>query len=255
MWEASYIGPDGGEAFELLGTGMPRVQIDEGGISDLVPQVEDATIESVGVPGQTLTHVRVLPLEATLTGRIVAKTEKEADALYRKWRRSWVIGKHGTILMKTGLFPALSMRLRPKSVTKLPARDPLNDVEVPFAIDVVADRGPWAGPVRSGEGAVQVANSGELPITVSITWRGAGGRVTLPSTATFDLPPAAEERTLYLDDYQSMAVMDSAGVLDRDIFPITGAMEESVPAGTARQFTVPDGARVWWSEQFLDPWR
>lgn len=243
-----------GDTFPLLTADVPRVQVDATGIQGLVGEAEDSVVTAPTSHGQVLDGLLVGPMTGTLTGRVHASSPEECERLYYRWRSAWDRRKPGVLRAGRDDGMVFHTKVRASSVMAAADRDPLNGIETEFTVQVVADKGLWFGDEVSGEGSVEVTNSGDVAIYPHIRWEGAGGQVTLPSGAVFTLPAVTGERTLLLDDEESLAVEDAPGHTDYDIWPIDGAVAEGVPVGKTRHYTLPAGATLVWQTATFDPW-
>lgn len=244
-----------GECFPLLTADIPRVQVDTSGIQGLVANVEDVTVSASTSYGQVLDGLVVGEMTGTLVGRVHARDPLECERLYYRWRSAWDRRKEGVLRAGRDDGVVYHTRVRAAEVMDTMARDPLNGHETEFSINVVSDLGLWFGDEISGEGTVEVTNSGDVKIYPSIRWEGAGGQVTLPSGATFLLPAVTTEHTLVLNDDDSLAVNDADGQLDHTLWPLPGAVAECIPEGETRHYTVPPGATLVWQTATFDPWK
>lgn len=127
-----------------------------------------------------------------------------------------------------------------------------------FSVSVQSDDGVWRTRLHlTGGGAVTVTNIGDVGAWVRIMWKGAGGKVIVPSGASFMLPAVSDYRILYLSTAMGALVTDMAGKVDRErwIAVRATAIAEHVPAHEARVFTIPDGSEIIADFGVYDPWK
>lgn len=243
-----------GKVFWLTSHELPRVQLNEGGLQ-LRPDPRVVATASALSGGQVPSALTLPPMTGSLALLLHAPDGGLVE-MDREWRQAWDMRRECTLLLSgsRGARGEVSTRVRLDRVLDPPPGD-LEDLgEYPMNLVVSADSGCWWVGPHHGTGLVTVSNTGDWPLTVRITWQGAGGQVTLPSGATFTLPPTSQERTLLLDDEESLAVVDEDGQVDTTLYPIPGVIAEPVPVGQTRVYQVPDGARVEWSIPVFDPW-
>ena len=240
-------------------TGKWSAGIKSGGVTGLVGSISDSTTSPIGEPGQVVTDQAVENMRGTLTFHCRADGDRDAGQVQADLRAAFSALKSRqneiTLNSPMGEVHAL-VRLDGKhnAVVEDPSWD--DDVVLNVEIPVVGDKGVWWADVTDGADTVTVTNWGDVFLWVEIVWSGPGGVVTLPSGATFILPPATETRTLSLSRAKSLAVRDMGGNLDPALHQqLRGVPPEGVPVGESRTFTVPEGASVRWKIGVLDPWR
>lgn len=244
-----------GDTFPLMTRDVPRIQVDTDGVQGLVGEAEDVVVKAATSRGQVLDGLMVGEMTGTLVGRVYASDPVECDRLYRRWRAAWDRRTAGVLTAGRDDGQVFHAKVRASSVMAAPSRDPLNDIEVAFSMNVVADGGVWFTDEIGGEGSVEITNSGDVDLFPRIRWEGAGGQVRLPSGATFTLPAVTSERTLLLDDEESLGVLDATGRKDEALWPLPGAVAEGVPVRATRQYLLPAGATLLWQTAVFDPWR
>lgn len=240
-------------------TGKWAAGIKSGGVTGLVGSVTDSTASPIGMPGQVVTGQVVDVMRGSLTFHCRADGSRDAGRVQADLRSAFSALKSRqneiTLDSPVGEVHAL-VRLDGKhnAVVEDPSWD--DDVVLNVEIPVVGDKGVWWADVPDGADIVTVTNWGDVFLWVEIVWSGPGGVVTLPSEATFILPPTAETRILSLSRAKSLAVKDIEGNLDQVLHrQLRGVPPEGVPAGESRTFTVPAGALVRYKVGVLDPWR
>lgn len=229
-----------------------------GGIQELVGEPEDVAISAPGWAGQVLDSQQFPAMRGTLRFAVRGDGNRSADDVWAGLRQSFHHKLYGTLILRVPKMGRLSAKARRAGSIPPPSVDPTSE-EVILGVDVpvVSDDGCWWLPAVTGTGVVTVTNNGDVPVWVKIRWQGDGGKVTVPSGASFDLPPAAKPRVLYLSAADSLVVLDEGGNVDQDLWKqVRGvALPEMVPAGEARLFTVPDGAEIEYRVGVFDPWR
>lgn len=255
-YRLSYTSPVG-HRFDLSArTGGPFVV--SGGISGLVGVAEDVVTSAVGVAGQRFHGLNVHPMTGELQVAIRPAVGATLAETVAEFRQSFSRTQEGTLRVNApgvGNVSAL-VRLR-ESIGPLKL-DPhaaygYDGVQVPL----IADAGFWSLDVVKASDSVTVTNAGDVEVWPRIRWKGAGGRVTLPSGAHFDLPRTSEARTLVLDDAQSCVVVDDSDVVDRALWrALDGAvLPEGIPVGQVRTYQLPAGAELHWQLGFFDPFK
>lgn len=230
--------------------------IKAGGIDDLVGSTVDVTAAPLGAPGQLVLSQQGDVTTGSVVFHCRGDGHRDAGQVAADLRRAFspLISRRSMLRVESPM-GAVDGWVRRNGRMPAPVQDPswdemVLDVQVPL----VLDSGVWLAPVVVDDGSVVVANSGDVPVWVSIRWDGAGGKVTLPSGATFMLPPVAEQRVLHLR--KTPTVLDVAGVRDEALWrQLRPVMPEMVPVGEVREFTVPTGARVEYRLGVLDPWQ
>ena len=239
-------------------TGKWSAGIKSGGVTGLVGSVEDSTASPVGFPGHIVTGQLVGPMRGALTFHCRAHGPLDAGQVQADLRGSFsaLKSRQNTLVLSSPIGP-VHTRVRLEGGHHPVAQDPSwGDVVLDVEIPVVADEGVWWSEVNLDTSIITVTNWGDVFLWVDIMWEGSGGVVTLPSGATFTLPPTTETRTLSLSRAKSLAVKDIEGNLDPVLHrQLRGVPPEGVPVGESRTFTVPAGARVLYKVGVFDPWR
>lgn len=256
MYEIDYVDFEG-RVWPLHGRGRRHgVIVLEDGVSGLVGEAKDSVVEPVGAPGQLFDSVEVQAVEGELKCILVPHGETVGE-LFSRWRAAWSRRKCGTLQIRQRDLGAStwSLQVRLAEGMDLPEVDPQGMAPCEVSVRVVGDGGVWLSDEARAAGTVTVANFGDVPVWPSVVWKGAGGKVTLPSGATFTLPAATDRRVMHLDPAESLVVTDMNGVVDRDLWlkvASTGWAEPVMPDKTAT-FTVPKGAELAWHVGVLDP--
>lgn len=215
-------------------------------LSGFVGQFEDTGIESVAMSGQRVDFRdrRVLPTEGSFT--LVVKSR----AAWVEARRAFSTREEGVLIIEGQSRCELPVTL----AESLPAPPFIPEVGARVEVSLICRQGAWRMPTYSTGPRVEVTNFGESPVWPRIFWEGAGGKVTLPSGASFTLPSVASGRVLYLDRWRAGQVYDTDGVLDRDSTDLAGAVCEQTPPRATREYKIPAGARMEWDVEVFDPW-
>lgn len=258
MYQLEYVSP-AGERVDLTPAGRvtsgPFLLPD--GVSGLVGQVEDRAITSVNVAGQVLDGVVVSPFTGALTLGLVSSLDDIANkwAWFRSLFPVGRVGKYGTLRVRRG-GESWSCHVRASSVLAPPSTNlGVSRVVQDVTVDLVCDDGFWSSRTFTSSGHTEITNAGDLPLWPSVVWSGAGASVTVPSGVSFTLPtPPSGSRVMLLDPHESMAVLDGE-VLDRDLWPVPGAVAEGVPDGETRTFSTTGESSLMWQEKVFDPWR
>lgn len=263
-YELRFISPAGRE-WLLMGRDPNGVFVNEGSLENqFIGSMQESSSTAVGSPGQMVSSQdsQFAPITGTLQCTVSAAYcgGRPVEEVWREYRYDWestsperpgqlVLDRDdgsGELILPARLNGALpGARVNPSELD-----------EIPIPIPAVGDKGQWLLP-RHGTGVVTVTNSGKGFIYPLIRWEKAGGTVTLPSEATFTLPPVTQPRTLNLDYARSFEVLDDAGTLDDTLWrTIRGQIiGEGIPVGESRTYHLPPDATLIWNLAFLDPWR
>lgn len=240
-----------------LAAGHRGVFIKENSLDDLCGDSEDVSTSPTGAPGQQFDGLNVKAMTGTL-GCWVQEWEGDSlDEVSANFRSSWSRTQPGTLRAVSHTLGGVFTQVRlAKSMPPLPVD--LREVDgYDLQFSVIADSGVWWMNPLTGTGTVTVTNPGDVPVYPRIRWKGAGGKVTLPSGASFTLPAAQESRIVSLDNADSCAVVDEKGVLDRALWRALHptVMPEGIPVGQSRTYTLPDGSELLWNIGVFDPWK
>lgn len=228
----------------------------EGGISGLVGTPSPLVSQAVGAVGQRFFGAEHGPLEGTLSLNIY-DTSGDCAAVFDEFVGSFSTHAPAVLRVSSKLRGPRFGALRLAAEIESPACEPAEVSELNVDVSVVIDDGAWWSNWVHGNNNVTVTNSGDVPVSPKIRWKGSGGKVTLPSGATFTLPAVSQPRNLLLGIDQSLAVFDDQEVLDRETWlKVRGqALPEDIPPGASRVFSVPEGADLLWRLGFLSMWR
>ncbi|PLW01200.1 hypothetical protein BRL54_11365 [Corynebacterium ulcerans] len=226
----------------------------DSGFSGLVGSPSALVSQSVGGVGQDFHGAENGAMEGGLGITLYDLRGHGCTSVVRDFYSDFTTGEFFHLLFP---FPTgqKTIKLRLSSELALPSCDPADTDLLDVDLSVVSDEGVWWSQEFYGENNVTVTNQGHIPASPKIMWNGPGGRVILPSGASFTLPPAPEPRFLLLGANKSLAVLDSDGNLDREVWlKVRGAaLPESVPPKTSRTYTVPKGAVLFWKIGYLNP--
>lgn len=258
QFELSLTSPSG-ESWDITSPDW-SVGLRAGGIEGMVGVPTDVPIVVPGWPGQVVASQQIPPMEGTLRLAVRGDGAKSAADVRSSIRRSLSTRVPSVMLQLRGSsFGTVTAGLRRSGEVSAPRVDPSSE-EVILGVDVPVkeDLGYWSTAEVTGQGNVTVTNFGDVDIYPTIRWEGAGGDVTMPSGAVFALPVLEEgqRRTLCLSPAESMIVLDENGDVDPVLWKeLRGVvLPEMVPAGQARTYDLPDGARLAWRLGVLDPW-
>ncbi|WP_233426067.1 hypothetical protein [Corynebacterium silvaticum] len=256
MTKISYMTPHG-KAIDLSASDWDT-GLRYGGLSGLKAKADTTTIQAIGQPGQVVESVRFPAMEGTLTVALSGKGGP-VDQVYRRLCAAFSHTLPGTLRIHTPCHGMVSAQVRlagfitpPKADLDLLGEETVDAVEIPL----ICDQGVWWTQQVTGVGAVDVINDGEIAVAIHIRWKDKGGKVTLPSGAMFDLPPASDWRTLILDPEESCVVLDDDdGQPDYGLWPSKiSVVPELVPPNQKRRFILPAGACAMWRIALTDPW-
>lgn len=248
MFELVYVSPDFSTRFEMLqGEDGPFIVLDS--LQGLVGEFSDTQIQTVGVPGARV----------DFRDRVVAPMTGGFDLVVtgvEQWlsvRKAFSTSKYGTLMLTVGA-KTWSAKVRLSASLPSPGGRPHEGSII--HVQLVSDGehgGLWFSTGESDARTVRVTNRGDVPVWPEIEWSGAGGVVTLPSGAQFELPSVSRAHVLPLARHRSGKVTSSRGY-ERAVTKKVNAVSESVPVGATRQFVLPEGAKLRWREGVLDPW-
>lgn len=250
----TYFSPSGEEW--NLSDETHGVFIQEKGLRDISPALEQRAVSSQIVHGQRFTGVHAHPIE----GQLVVMITPGEDVMERamRFRRAWSHTLPGVLRIDAPDIGAVSTQVRLRGA--LPDFPYLEDQAIDIGypdtiISFIADSGAWWTDWSEATDSVTVTNNGDVPVRPHIVWEGRGGRVVMPSGASFTLPAASSTRRLVLDNAQSCVVMDEHGEIDttlwRQLAPIV--MPEGVPPQSEHTYQLPAGARLAWRLGYFSP--
>lgn len=243
-YKISYLSPT---EEMVIGCGRDSdVFIEADTLTGLVGQVEDTGVATIGESGQAVDFGdrKILPTEGGFT--LVVKS---ADAWARA-RRAFSTARPGTLVITATHRCTLPVRLTqplqpPGTVPRTGAR---------IDVQLISDGGTWRISNTSAASMTTITNTGDAPIWPRITWQGQGGTVTLPSTAIYTLPAVDTPHTLHTNRRRAGLVVDDAGVDAPQVARQVDVVSEMVPVGQSRTWGIPNGARLEWDVEVLDPW-
>lgn len=253
-WSMTYFSPSG-KSWVLTSQDW-IAGLRAGGITGLVGKLNPTTITAIGVPGQTIDGFQVPPAEGSLDLFVRGDGMRSATEVWVELRSELRYRAPLGTLMINSPMGQVSTRLRVSGDLPSPDVDNLHATEKPLRVPVANDSGLWWLEGQHGTGTITVTNHGDVPTWPEIEWVGAGGRVKLPSGATFILPPVQETRRISLEPRRSRYVVDSSGKLDKNLWEkIRGVvLPEGVPEEQSRTYELPEGAILRWKIGVLDPW-
>lgn len=248
MFELSYIAPRGQVKFDMFyGQEGPFVVLDS--LTGLVGEFQDSPLQVVGSPGARVDfRDRVV---APMTGSFTLAVLSEEQWLLV--RRSFSTREYGQLVLDTGV-RRFSAPVRLAASLPSPGGAPKHASTL--EVSLVSDGefgGVWSRELSADSKLVTVTNLGDVPIWPEIVWSGDGGKVTLPSGASFTLPRVTGRHVLPLARSKSGKVSGPRG-FDRGLTNQINAVGEQVPVGEQRTYKIPDGAELHWREGVLDPW-
>lgn len=245
-----------------LSTGEQGVVLLADGVSDLKPQRATEGLRLAGVPGQVVRpgSSRVEPVTATLSVLVdPGSAQLSMREVWPGWVSAWSHDSAGRIeYYAPGLSQPRWMEVRlGDEGMPLPGRSPLEQRHISLDVPVVSDSGLVYETGSSSEQIVTVTNRGVAFVWPRLRWKGAGGRLSLPSGAGIDVPATVEERVLYLDPVESGVVLKPDGSIDEALWARLrgGFITEPVPPGEQRRFGIFAGASLEWDTGFDSPWR
>lgn len=236
------------------------IGVPQGGLK-LSANVTRTTQEALGRPGTFAADLNFGEMTGSLTTTIDASraTPKATlEEIYLEWLNAHSFTRQGTLIAGRDNLPQLDRSAEVKLAQHLPNPDivPENTTEMEVEAQLVAEYGAWFGPWKKATGSTFVENTGQVPLTYRVRWKGEGGRVILPSAAYFTLPPTTTERILYISDDESCMVERTDGTPDRRLWKaMAGAvLPEPIAVGDTRAITVPAGATLEWRLGYAHPW-
>lgn len=258
MRKIRFISPSG-ELFDLTEPEW-EIALDQGGLTGFVGETSEQATIFPGVPGQVVENLTIGKMTGSLTVSTRSRGTVTAVQVWERFRsacRMATVAQPATLTMESLTRGTISARVRAEKVPSIPDLDPDSDSLIEgMKIDLVCDDGHWLSSPITGQGTITVINSGDVFVAPKIGWSGGGGRVELPSGATFTLPASPERRVLDLNPRESLLVTTAAGVVDDALWGQLRevALPEGIPSGQSRTFKLPEGAELSWRLGFLDPW-
>lgn len=252
MYSIAWLGADG-VVWPLVAEETHGVFLERGGLDQVVGGREASPLARVGHrrhPG--IFDGAVRPLEMSLALVCASHTSHGSHGavheVYRRFMRGCSETKPGALLLKFENEPAWKLECYARPLPPLQEWD-VEEGHFRFTLGLVAPVGVWrsASPTQQ-TGSVLVANPGDVRIWPRIRWSGAGGRVGLPSGATFNLPGTETGKvySLDLDPAAQSAVTDESGEFDEFMQHLMAGnvIHEGVPVGTERTYSLPAGATL-----------
>lgn len=252
----TYVAPDG-EYFRLHGAKLDDgLTLVEDTLEGFVAEFEDTPVQVVGVPGQRVNMADRVFKPLTGSFDVVVTSEEAWSRFARSLRDSEPRGifppgpvplgwdTPAYLMLEYGMeWYQLPVRLA--TVPSAPGRQIRLGSQM--KVNLVSDLGVWL-QVHSQLGESQVNNVGATPIWPRIWWKGAGGEVTLPSGATYNLPAVQSDHVVDMGRVYSRDGFDRE--LTRQIDPVS----EVVQPGKMAPYRVPDGALVQFAVGVMNPW-
>lgn len=257
-YKMSYISPDG-EVFSLMDTTHEGVFVIEGGFHGLVGDSDDLVTSNVVSPGQVSHGISIKPTTGSLEVALFPQNGDTMDNLFSRIKNAFSRTREGTLILSDE--DGIGQRTLPVRLSA--SIDPPSyntDIAMPqhgiMTIPLISDQGVWEVQFSSKKTTTEIINGGEVITFPTIEWK-QGGRVSLPSGASFTLPTVAEARQIHLSNAKSMMVTDTKGNIDRTLWReiAKNAWAEGIPTMSKRTFKIPTGATIYWSTYVLDPWR
>lgn len=254
----SYRGWDGSEWSMTTSEWVAGLQA--GGISGLAGNLVDSTADAVDGLGQFVDGQAFGPMTGSLRVAVRSDGDRGVDEVWARFRRAFSPRRDraGVLRVSSPWLGTLSARVRLESqisnpeVAPAPGLGHIINVEVPL----ICDDGRWlTTPVRD-TGTVKIINDGDGMIHPYLRWWGDGGRMVLPSGASFNLPAVSKPVAFWLSRRESLYVVDDDGNPDKATWKwVRGFPVEAVPEGTERTYRLPANAELFWSKGVLDPWQ
>lgn len=232
--------------------------ITSGGVEGLVGTMTDTTAQPLGLPGQVVLSQRADPFSGSLRFHCRGDENRSAAEVQADLRRAFSgLRSRRNELVVSSPVGDVHAFVRLNGAIPDPVEDPSwDEVVLNVQVPVICDDGLWWMHAPSLEGRSTIVNFGDVPVWVQIRWSGSGGRVVMPSGASFTLPSVPAERVLYLSRHDSLVVRGMDGVVDHEVWAkVRGAYPEFVPVGASRTFTLPVGARLEYKVGVADPWQ
>ena len=242
-----YVSPDGFELFEGLSGRTSGPFIEQGTLTGFVGVFEDTDVQVPGVPGAFVDgRDRVVQ---PLTGSFAVVVHSLDE--WQKVRRGFSTSRVGELVLTHGT-REYRLPVRLAEVPQSPGDVPRSGSRV--EVQLRGDGGVWLETRSATTASVTLRNDGDVPVSPTVVWSGAGGVVTLPSGARFTLPAVTGEHRLSLAPENSGRVLTPAGKHNPALSDQVGAVGERVPVRASRRFAVPEGARLEWELGRFDPW-
>lgn len=260
MWEVSVFS-DSGREWRLIDDPLARVAIKAGGMSGMVATSAETRVSVTGRPGSRPVASRVESLAPSWTLVFIDRDGRGLGEDIAEWLAAWREGVTVTVESSLG---RLSTRGR-----ALPDADEAwefapfsprlrwGKLEMPWLW--LADRPVWeAAHGHSGAGTVEIINTGDVPLSPSVSWSGGGKSLTVDGVTVW-LPHVSVPAVMVLDHAKNCLVTDLDGVrLDgASAWSRTRALDLSVvvPPGRSEVISVSAGVDVMWTVGVKSPWR
>ncbi|WP_157108908.1 hypothetical protein [Corynebacterium aquilae] len=251
-----YTSPHG-DVWDLTpGSADDRASLLTDGVEGGAGSWDTQALNLVGSPGRIRTGLTINESGGTLRVLLKAASAEDLDPLYRRWRQGWSAKQAGLLSMGGSSLGRLTARVYLLDPMPSPGLNPQRLRAMRVEVTWVNDDGVWWTDEIRGTGQVTVTNVGDVTVKPKIRWSGSGGQVTVPSGATFTLPPTQHARILDFDNKKSYQVTDERGVLDKPLWGRLGEVvkPEVVPVLGRREYRLPPGAELVWQLGVLDPW-
>lgn len=253
-WEVSYFSPSG-KSWVL--TTMDWVAgLKAGGFNGLVGRLDPTASTSIGEPGQRIESFQIPPAEGSLDLFVRGDGRKSATEVWVELRSELRYRAPLGVLSVRSPLGLASAKVRVNGELPSPDVDNAHADEKPLRIPLSNDGGLWWLEAQYADNIVTVTNFGDDTVWPEIEWKGAGGKVTLPSGATFALPPTQDARKISLKPRRSRYVVDSDGKHDEALWQkLRGVvLPEGVPVDESRTYEIPPGAVLSWRVGVVNPW-
>lgn len=232
--------------------------IKAGGIQGLGGSMNDVAVTPLDYGGQAVVEQRPEVIRGSVTFHCREDGERTAAEVQAELRRAFspLFTRKSTLQIASPM-GRVDLEVRRGGKVEDPVEDPTaSEVVLNLEIPIVSDDGIYWLPPIIQKGTARVVNTGEVPTTVVIGWQGSGGRVEMPSGATFTLPYTAQPRRFHMTRRRSMRVEDEAGVRDERMWRQMRAIpQELIPVGAERVYKLPPGAWLQYRVGVLDAWQ
>lgn len=251
-----WVGCDNSQ-WPLTGYGVRGVFLEYEGHSGLAGGVEASPQALVGTTVKSTDGV-ASPMEIPLNLVVASHTAKwgahgSVSALAQRFAKGCSPIDPGRLIVERGDGPRWEL---PATAVfpGLPSPNMVDGAQR-FQLALSSPDGLWRSAYSSKEPSVTVTNSGDATTYPTIVWKGAGGRVTLPSGAKFTLPQTQQPRMVRLDPAESTEICFPNGQADPAMRTLLwGTPVEGVPRKQTKKFLIPQGAELHWEIYSYTPW-
>lgn len=235
-----------------------EVAILAGTVEGFSPTIQPSTITTPTLAGQTIDNFYIPPATGSLTLTIATINQERFQTLISRLRRNFSQITPGTLNIRAGRLGTLSTKVRLAEPIVPPRVDPRGErEEVELTLRLVSDSGLWSAARQkySGPSFINVTNFGDVMMYPEVEW-SEGSWFMFPSQWTVSLPMVSGRHRLSFHPLAGMMPLNVAtGQPNFEARKLLLPVYEGVPPGETRLFRTVANVDVFFTQQFLDPWR